>query len=254
MPSKRVAILFENFPSDYPVNLHRDYLRILNKLMRLWDTTYFDHYMNELLLSSREHREGFKPEVVAELLFINRLHEACVRKGIQLPPEMDWRTLPHNCYSPESFSTIVRKSSVETICSCLDQNISVDIRFNNGSTPLIVAAEEGRLDVVEFLVDSGANLNARNDLNYTALHWAAFHGHQAIVKFLITNKADANIKDSTGSTPLLLAISKGYAFIAIELIKYGTHIDKSTLIDIASRKGMKDLVRILRMQPDGVRI
>jgi ankyrin repeat protein len=254
MPSKRVAILFENFPSDYPVNLHRDYLRILNKLMRLWDTTYFDHYMNELLLSSREYRNGFKPEVVAELLFINRLHEACVRKGIQLPPEMDWRTLPHNCYSPESFATIIRNASVETICSCLDQNISVNIRFNNGSTPLIVAAEEGRLDVAEFLVDSGANLNARNDLDYTALHWAAFHGHYDIVKLFLKNKADANIKDSTGSTPLLLAIARGHGFIAAELIAYGTHIEKSKLIDIASRKGMRDIVKILKMQPDRVRL
>ena len=251
MPSKRVALLFENFPSDYPVNLHRDYLRILNKLMRLWDTSYFDHYMSELLINSRDRRNGFAPEVVNELLFINRLHEAFVQKGMQLPPEMDWRSLPHNCYSPESFAAIVRKEPVETICSCLDQNISVDIRFGNGSTPLIVAAEEGRLDVVEFLVDSGANLNARNDHNYTALHWAAYHGHQDIVEFLIKNKADANIKDSTGSTPLQLAIVKGHVLIAGLLISYGTRVDKATLIDIANRKGMSDIVKILRMQPDG---
>jgi ankyrin repeat protein len=250
MPSKRVALLFENFPSDYPVNLHRDYLRILNKLMRLWDTARFDHYMRELLISSRDARNGFTPEVVAELLFIDRLHEACIQKGIKLPVEFDWKNLPHNCYSSESFETLIRRAPLETISLCLDQNIPIDFRFNSGATPLIVAAEMGRFDVVEFLIESGANPNACNDHNYTALHWAAFHGHQGIVELLLKNGADPNIKDSTGSTPLVLAISKGDRKIAAELIYSGANIDKLKLIDIASKKGLADIVTILRMQPD----
>ena len=250
MPSKRVALLFENFPSDYPVNLHRDYLRILNKLMRLWDTARFDHYMRELLLSSRDARDGFSHAVVAELLFIDQLHEACVQKGITLPVEFDWKNLPHNCYSPESFETLIRKAPLETICLCLDRNIPIDFRFNNGATPLVVAAEEGRFDVVEFFIESGANLNARNDHNYSALHWAAFHGHEDIVVLLLRNGADANIKDSTGSTPLALAISRGHRLIAAELISCGAHLDKPKLIDIASKKGLTDIVTIIRMQPD----
>lgn len=134
---------------------------------------------------------------------------------------------------------------------CLDQNIPVDFRFNSGATPLIVAAEAGRLEVVEFLIESGANLNARNDHDYSALHWAAFHGHQGIVDLLLKNEADANIKDSTGSTPLILAISKGHRLIAADLIFHGAHIDKPTLIDIASKKGFADIVKIIQMQPDG---
>jgi len=249
MPSKRVAILFENFPSDYPIHLHRDYLRILNKLMRLWDTPRFEFYMKELLFSSRDARTGFKAEVVAELMFIDRLHEACIRKGIKLPVEADWDNLPHNCYSPDSFEALVRKDTLENISRCLDQNIPIDFRFNNGSTPLIVAAEEGRYDVVEFLIESGANLNARNDLNYTALHHAAFHGHKSIVELLLKNGADANIRDSTGSTPLLLSISKGHRHVAVELIMCGALTDKLKLIELASRKGMADIVKILQMQP-----
>ncbi|MGC2164662.1 MAG: hypothetical protein WA632_01455 [Gallionella sp.] len=38
MSSNRTSIPFRNFPSDYPVNLHRYYLRILNELMRFRDT------------------------------------------------------------------------------------------------------------------------------------------------------------------------------------------------------------------------
>jgi len=252
MPSKRVAILFEHFPSNYPVNLRRDFLRILNKLMRLWDTPRFDRYMSELLLNTRDFRNGFKPEVVDELLFINQLHEACVLKGIQLPVEVSWEKLPHHCYSPKSFEALVRKGSIEDICTCLDQNIPVDFRFADGSTPLIVAAETGRVNVAEFLVDSGANLNARNDHNYTALHWAAFYGHKHIVNLLLTHGADASIKDSLGSTPLLLSISKGHSSIAAELISHCSHIEKFKMIDMASKKGMTHIVKLLKTRPDRV--
>jgi hypothetical protein len=253
MPSKRVAILFENFPSDYPVHLHRDYLRILNKLMRLWDTSRFDFYMRELLLSSRNSRDGFSPEVVAELLFIDRLHEASIRKGVRLPVDVDWNAkyLPHNCYSPQSFETLVRKAELEVICHCMDQNIPVDFRFGSGSTPLIVSAEEGRFEVVEFLIDSGANLNARNDLNYTALHMAAFHGHYSIVELLLKNGADGTIKDTTGSTPLHLSISRGHKKAAAELISHGAILDKIKLIELATLKGMTDIALIIRMQQQG---
>lgn len=250
MPSKRVAILFDNFPSDYPVNLCRDFLRILNKLMRLWDTPRFDFYMRELLLNSRDSRYGFTPEVVTELLFINKLHDACILKGVQLPREVNWKDLPFNCYSPESFEALVRKGSLEDISLCFDHNISVDFRFSNGGTPLIIAAEEGRLEVVEFLIDSGANLNACNDHDYTALHGAAFHGHQPIVELLLKNGANANIKDSTGSTPLLLSISRGYCLIAEKLISCGAHVEKLKLLGIAERKGLTDIVNILKRQPD----
>ena len=250
MPSKRIAILFENFPSDYPYNLHRNYLRILNKLMRLWDTARFDLYMKELLLNSRNSRNGFPPEVVDELLFIDRLHEACQLKGIRLPAELDWKSLPHKCYSPESFEVMIREASVDEICFCFDQNIPVDFRFNNGSTPLIVAAEEGRQEVVDFLLDSGANPNARNDLNYTALHWAAFRGQLGIVELLLKNGADANVKDSTGASSLLMAISRGHPLVAVELIAGGASVDKAKMVEVAARKGLNNIVAILRMQSD----
>jgi ankyrin repeat protein len=133
----------------------------------------------------------------------------------------------------------------------MDQNIPVDFRFGNGSTPLIVSAEEGRLDVVEFLVDSGANLNARNDLNYTALHVAAFHGHHSIVELLLRNGADGTVKDSTGSTPLHLSISRGHRQAAVELITRGAILDKLKLIELATLKGMNDIALVLRMQPQG---
>jgi hypothetical protein len=261
MPSPRVDLIFKNFPAAYPVNLINNYLRVLNKLMRMWGTAEFDSFMAELLLNSNSTRDGFNragfsPEAFTELLFINRLHETFIRKGLRLPSESiqndtsSNRILPRNCESPEAFDELIRKGSLGEIYLCFDDNASVDFRFKNGNTPTIAAAEEGRFDVIELLIDFGANLNLYNDQNYTALHQAAFRGHPDIVELLLKNGVNANIQDFSGSTPLLLSISKGHGHIAEKLISYGAYFDKLKLISLASMKGMSQLVMVLKALPD----
>jgi ankyrin repeat protein len=178
------------------------------------------------------------------------LHDACIARGIKLPVEVSWQNLPQNIASAEALETLIRKAPLEKICACFDKNISVNFRFKNASTPLIVAAEEGRFDVAKFLVDSGAGVNAQSDLHYTALHWAAFYGHRQIVELLLKNGANVNIKDKTGSTPLVLSLVNGHRHIAATMLSSGNHVDKSKLIDIAKKQGMADIVKMLKNQPD----
>ena len=53
--------------------------------------------------------------------------------------------------------------------------------------PLLNAIIEGRLNIVEFLVQNGANIHADNE---KALKWASYYGHLDIVKFLIEKGVD----------------------------------------------------------------
>ncbi|MBI4645382.1 MAG: ankyrin repeat domain-containing protein [Bacteroidia bacterium] len=48
--------------------------------------------------------------------------------------------------------------------------------------------------------------------------WAAYKGHTEIVKFLLENKADVNAKNNNGWTVLMVAIDKGNTEI-IEILK-----------------------------------
>jgi hypothetical protein len=52
---------------------------------------------------------------------------------------------------------------------------------------LLHAAEYGHLDVVQFLVENGANIHSRND---SALLCAARNGHLNTVQYLVENGAD----------------------------------------------------------------
>jgi hypothetical protein len=60
-----------------------------------------------------------------------------------------------------------------------------------GEQALMIAAKEGREDLVQLLVDFKAEVDARDEAERTALHWASQLGHPAAVKVLL--KAGANI-------------------------------------------------------------
>jgi ankyrin repeat protein len=85
-------------------------------------------------------------------------------------------------------------------------------------TPLCLAAGEGRLTAVRYLLDEGADLNGRDADGNTPLTEAAFFGHAPVVKELLVRGANVNAVSVSG-TALDIAMSKGNAAI-IELLKH----------------------------------
>ena len=83
----------------------------------------------------------------------------------------------------------------------------------NCCMPLYLAAGEGRLEVIRYLLDQGADVNAREKLGGTALTEAVFNGQLAAVKELLLRGAEVNaIAD--GGTALDIAISRNHTAIA----------------------------------------
>ncbi len=74
------------------------------------------------------------------------------------------------------------------------------------NTPLHIAAVYGRLNVVEFLLERGATVDARNDANNTPLHFAAMHKHREVAELLLAKGADPSTKSYGGGAPLHLAV------------------------------------------------
>jgi len=56
-------------------------------------------------------------------------------------------------------------------------------------TPLHYASEHGHTDVIQLLIDHGADIDAKNKWGTTPLHLASSHGHTEIVKLLKANGA-----------------------------------------------------------------
>ena len=65
--------------------------------------------------------------------------------------------------------------------------------------------EEGHVQVVEFLLNKGAKVDARDKSLRSALHIAALKGYSMIVRILIANKADPFERDVQGRTCMHMA-------------------------------------------------
>jgi len=60
---------------EFPEQLARQYVRILQKINELWGLPATITYLDELIMPSRLDRQGFSPEVALELATLKQLHE-----------------------------------------------------------------------------------------------------------------------------------------------------------------------------------
>ena len=89
-----------------------------------------------------------------------------------------------------------------------------------GRSPLFLAAGEGRLRAVRYLLDEDADVNARENDGNTALTEAVFFGHIPVIKDLLVRGADVNAISANG-TALDVAIGKNNPALVELLQHYG---------------------------------
>lgn len=95
---------------------------------------------------------------------------------------------------------------------------AVNERIDGAGYPLHAAAGSGNAEVVQMLLDAGAEVNARSQRNNTALHVAAGRGHSEVVALLLAHGADVNAESRHGIRPLTHA---GNADVALLLVDAG---------------------------------
>ncbi|XP_017772298.1 PREDICTED: tankyrase [Nicrophorus vespilloides] len=93
------------------------------------------------------------------------------------------------------------------------------------STPLHFAAGYGRKDVVEFLLSTGASIQARDDGGLHPLHNACSFGHADVVRLLLEAGANPNTRDNWNYTPLHEAAIKGKIDVCIALLQHGADVN-----------------------------
>ncbi|PCH52193.1 MAG: hypothetical protein COC21_07305 [Verrucomicrobiales bacterium] len=83
------------------------------------------------------------------------------------------------------------------------------------------AAERGNIEAVKQHLDTGEDVNAKNDNGYTPLHSAAYWGRKEVAALLIGKGADVNATDKSGATPLGGAIRRKHLETAALIRKHG---------------------------------
>ena len=88
------------------------------------------------------------------------------------------------------------------------------------------AAKDRHLEIVQFLLESGADVHPENaPEGVLPIHFAAMGGNEKIVKLLIASKSDVNLADDDGTTVLHFATLWGNKKVVELLIAKGADIN-----------------------------
>ncbi len=85
---------------------------------------------------------------------------------------------------------------------------------DDSATPLHHCVAKNHLELTNFLIGKGANVNAAKNDGVTPLHIAAAMGHTEIARVLVENGAEIDKADKKGRTPVGLAENRGHPALA----------------------------------------
>ncbi|WP_039458752.1 ankyrin repeat domain-containing protein [Candidatus Jidaibacter acanthamoebae] len=143
---------------------------------------------------------------------------------------------------------------VKALINCVREQgspIDLNVRDENGNSPLMIAIYLGYKDIVDLLICARVDKNASNEDGDTALIIAVRGGHKKIAEFLITTGADKNASNKDGDTALITALRNEHKSIAQSLIYNSradinmSNKDGDTALMISARKAYGNMVQVL---------
>lgn len=124
----------------------------------------------------------------------------------------------------------------------------------DGFQPLGLAAFFGQIEVVEFLLENGAQVNSasRNNMRVMPLHSAVANRQTQIVTMLLDHGADVNTTQADDLTPLHEAAQNGMLDVARWLLDRGARVNPrlsssgKTPLTLAIEHQHEDVAELLR--------
>jgi ankyrin repeat protein len=122
---------------------------------------------------------------------------------------------------PEDIWQAVNQGDSGEVKRFIEEGADVNDRDQYGNRLIGYACELQVMDLVELLLERGANPNFGHDRRKAPLHIAAFKGDAKLASLLLKHRARVNIVDKYGRTPLDIAEDKGYKEVSAVLRENG---------------------------------
>ena len=138
----------------------------------------------------------------------------------------------------------------------------MNVRGNDGRSPLHSAASYGDLEMVQVLLDYKTDVNAQDDYNWTPIHDVSSRyyfqdqvpnisiSRPDVARLLLERGADPNARMKNGLTPLHVAARDGRVEVARVLLKHGANVGAEdnkgrTPFQMASAAGKDDTMKLM---------
>ncbi|MDO8990029.1 MAG: ankyrin repeat domain-containing protein [Sideroxyarcus sp.] len=239
--------------SLYPGKLAQAYPAIMQKIITLWETPMMEAYFQEIMVDERGGRQGFTPDVAAEIYYLSKVFEGTRN----LPKTRDDNLLGHvnekpafgNDFDGSQSGRFTKYNELEFVSVRTSDN---DNLWNNIApekqraviskgypctlSGFMEAVGVGDVGAISLFLDCKINIDTRDERRWTALTIAAFNGREALTSMLIRQGANVLVKDVRGYSPIHWAAYNGHANIIKLLIVNGADVNA------ASQQGWTPLI------------
>ncbi|MGV0023656.1 ankyrin repeat domain-containing protein [Phormidesmis priestleyi] len=127
---------------------------------------------------------------------------------------------------------IIGETRIEVVRALIESGADPKARDpSNGTNVLMIASAQGHTDLVQLLIQKGANVNSPNAYGETSLMFASRRGSIAVAKVLLENKAKVNVPDPNPyhrHTALMYAVKSRSIEVVKLLLEKGADVNTFT--------------------------
>jgi ankyrin repeat protein len=141
----------------------------------------------------------------------------------ELPAMIDQALASGSTLDNELLNAVLAKD-LTRVQYVIDRGANIDAKDPNGLTPLMNSVKGGHLPLTKLLLKNAANPDSLDNDDWTALMHAAWNNEPKMIRALAAYGADMEkVEKLTQSTALTLAVQKGKAIAAVALVDSGAN-------------------------------
>lgn len=151
----------------------------------------------------------------------------------------------------EMLSLACRQGKQDIVELLLESGANVNHRNKAGNTPLLEACSQGHVSIARLLLDRRADIDAPTETTYdSALTWACTLGNSEVVELLLERNAAVEHRTKDGCTALMFAALAGHERVAKLLLDHKAEINvesdsnKDSPLTFACWKGHQRVVEL----------
>jgi ankyrin repeat protein len=172
--------------------------------------------------------------------------------GLWLEMGLDVNIRADNGDTPLICAAITVTQNVKLL---IDRGANINFQDNNKGTALFWSCKKNIPDCTQLLLQHGALVNVKCDKGDTAIHMACGTGNRSLVKMLLDNKGDPNLRNDKGQSPLHVACHENRLIIVKLLLQWKVDTDVTdnqgdTPLHLACDGKANDLITLLLTKCD----